>query len=276
MTRRTVDDVTGTLCDVTGGAPASTTGAVCGFVLSHATAAHDMEIVQAHLTHRGEMKTIDARDNVPPVRRAILVVALFAVFAFPRAAHAQSGGLDAVFGLSFSIARQTASDARIVDEGWVDAQINEANRLFSPLGTRFRWTIEKPLAETHASMHTRADRDALTPLTEANGVVDVFLVRELEDVDDPGTYRRGVCWTGKGGKRFLIVSQVAGISVLAHELGHFFGNQHTQVTDNLMSYSRTGAPPFLDDGQKATITAFSTRFLATGRLVDVGPPIRFF
>jgi hypothetical protein len=207
------------------------------------------------------------------VRWAIVVVALLAI---PRAAHAQSSGLDAVFGLSFSIASAAGSDARIVDDTWVDAQINEANRLFSPLGTRFRWTIEKPLAEAHASMHTRADRDALTPLTETNGVVDIFLVRELEDVDDPGTYRRGVCWTGKGGKRFLIVSQVAGISVLAHELGHFFGNPHSQTTDNLMSYSRTGAPPFLDDRQKATITSFATRFLASGRLVDVGPPVRFF
>jgi hypothetical protein len=182
-----------------------------------------------------------------------------------------------VFGLSFTIAKQESSGVRVVDDAWVEAQIAEANRLFEPLGTRFRWVHEKPLPDANASMHSRGDRDALTSLTEKNGFVDVFLVRELEDVDEPGTYRRGVCWTGRGGKRFIIVSQIAGGSVLAHELGHFFGNPHVQVTDNLMSYSRTpGTPPFLEDEQKVRIQNFSARFLASGRLIDVGPPRWFF
>lgn len=184
-------------------------------------------------------------------------------------------GEDNIFGLSFAIARKPDVDERVVDDPWVDAQIAEANRLFTPYGARFRWTIEKPLADKHAAMHTRADRDALTPLTEEK-VIDVFLVRELEDVDEPGRMRRGVCWTGRGGKRFLIVSAISGPSVLAHELGHFFGNPHSAVTDNVMSYSRTGAQVFFDEAQGATIGAFAARFVATGRLSDVGPPVRFF
>lgn len=190
-------------------------------------------------------------------------------------AHARAD--EAIFGLSFTIAKREGTNERVVDDPWVEAQIKEANRLFQPLGTRFRWVYEKALPDANASVHTRADRDALTPLTEKTGYVDVFLVRELEDVDDPGTYRRGVCWTGRGGKRFIIVSEIAGVGVLAHELGHFFGNPHVSVTDNLMSYSRTpGTSPFLDDEQGARIKSFTTRFLASGRLVDVGPPIRFF
>jgi len=38
-----------------------------------------------------------------------------------------------------------------------------------------------------------------------------------------------------------------------------------------MSYSRTGGPVFLDDTQSERIHLFAGRFLASGRLPDVGP-----
>jgi hypothetical protein len=179
--------------------------------------------------------------------------------------------------LSFAISRDPSMPAqpKIVDDAWVQTQIDDANRFFAPLGTRFRWTIEKDLAEPHGELHTRADRDALTPLTEKNGVVDVFIVRDLEDVDEPGRFRMGVCWTGRAGKRFIVVARSARPTVLAHELGHFFGNQqHSTVVNNLMSYSREPGAVFLDEKQSATIKNFSARFLETGRLIDVGPPRR--
>jgi hypothetical protein len=181
---------------------------------------------------------------------------------------------DSIFGLSFAVAREAGE--RVVDDAWVQAQIDDANHFFSPLGVRFRWTIEKELAEPHAEVHTRADRDALTPLTEKNAV-DVFLVRALEDVDEPGRPRMGVCWTGRGGKRFIVLARYARPAVLAHELGHFFGNhQHSEIVNNLMSYARDGGTVFLDERQGTTIKSFAARFLETGRLVDVGPPWRVF
>ena len=82
-------------------------------------------------------------------------------------------------------------------------------RLYGPLGIRFRWTLRREMPATFATMHTRADRDSLAPLVEKN-VIDVFVVAALEDVDEPGRYRKGVAWTSKpSGKRFLILSAAA-------------------------------------------------------------------
>lgn len=186
--------------------------------------------------------------------------------------------IDAVFGLAIAIAREDGgAGARVVDDAWLGAQIEEANRLFSPVGVRFRWTVETELPEPHGEMHSRDDRDVLTSRTEPR-LVNVFIVRALEDVDEPGRMRMGVCWTSRIDKeRYIVVSRTARPSVLAHELGHLFGNPHSPVTNNVMSYSRDGTtPPFFDDAQEKRIGAFAGRFLGAGRFVDVGPPWRVF
>jgi len=184
--------------------------------------------------------------------------------------------IDVIFGLAISIALDTTTGARIADDPWVNEQIDTANALYAPTGVRFRWTIETTLPEPHGELHSRSDRDALSKRLESR-VINVFLVRELEDVDEPGRNRMGVTWTSRTDqKRYIVVARSARPSVLAHELGHFFGNQHSKVTNNLMSYSRDGDTIFLDDAQKKTITSFGETFLASGRLIDVGPPRRFF
>jgi hypothetical protein len=196
------------------------------------------------------------------VRRLLAVAALLAL---PRVAFAD----ESTFGLSFAIARDGKD--RVVDDPWVRNQIDDANRLFVPLGVRFRWKYEKDLPEPHGELHSRKDRDALAALGE-RGVIDVFVVRELEDVDTPGINRMGVCWQGPG-RRFVIVARSAVATVLAHELGHFFGNhQHSTVKNNLMSYGRDGSKVFLDEQQSATIKSLAATYLANGTLVDIGPP----
>jgi hypothetical protein len=187
---------------------------------------------------------------------------VLALLLAPRVAAA-----DTTFGLSIAVAQKDGAPVR--DEAWVASQITEANALFSRAGVSFRWTLVKELAAAHTEMHTRDDRDALSALTEPRGVVDIFLVAALEDVDEPGRMRKGVCWTHRpDGKRYIVLSAEAPKQVLAHELGHFFGNPHTTVPDNLMSYSRTGGDVSFDDSQIDKIRSFSRRFLDSGRLTE--------
>jgi hypothetical protein len=212
---------------------------------------------------------------------AVVLVALLFAVTDARVARAAPGPVpvpvpeggapaEVTFPISIAVALEDGKPAR--DDAWIATQIADANDLYGPLGVRFRWTLRREIPAAHAQMHSRTDRDALAALVEKS-VIDVFVVAALEDVDEPGRYRKGVAWTSKpDGKRFLIVSAVAPRTVLAHELGHFFGNGHSDVADNLMSYTRTGGRVFLDDAQIAMIHLFSRRFLASGRLVDVGPP----
>ncbi|WP_394828536.1 hypothetical protein [Pendulispora albinea] len=193
---------------------------------------------------------------------AAFALASLASFAWARPARAA----DVTFGLAIAVASRDGKPVR--DDSWIRAQIEEANRLFAPAQVGFRWTIETRLAAEHTEMHTRKDRDALANAIVDRTTIPIFIVESLEDVDEPGRPRRGVCWK----KRYLIVAAYAPPTVLAHELGHFFGNAHSPVTDNLMSYSRSGGDVFLDELQIAAIRASSKRFLASGFLKDMGPP----
>ncbi|CAN98551.1 hypothetical protein predicted by Glimmer/Critica [Sorangium cellulosum So ce56] len=82
-----------------------------------------------------------------------------------------------------------------------------------------------------------------------------MVVASLRDVDDPRRFRMGVHWRRRATpeRRFVILAANARPTVLAHELGHFFGLGHSGVDDNVMSYARTGAPVSFDAAQIAKI-----------------------
>ena len=121
----------------------------------------------------------------------------------------------------------------------------------------------------HAAMEDRSDRHALGDLLAADSI-NVFVVVSLRDVDDPSVMRQGVHWRPHGRRHlhYIILSSVAGETTLAHELGHFFGNPHSDTPDNVMSYSRDGAvPPFFDDAQLRRIRRFARRLLREREIV---------
>ena len=170
----------------------------------------------------------------------------------------------AAFTLSFAIAKDEAGRP-VADPEWLAGEIDAANALFAPAGVAFARSFAEPLASPLRHVETRADRDALAPDVKPR-VVNVFVVDSLRDVDDPAEMRRGVHWHVAGGVHYVILVATASLTVLAHELGHFFGNPHSHVVDNIMSYERSGGWVFFDAAQQRTIAARARSYLATGEL----------
>ncbi len=178
-----------------------------------------------------------------------------------------------VFGLRVHVARAAASGAAGVTDEWLVAQVATANELFTPHGVAFVVSERRPLAEAHAQLESRADRHALGALLEPSRI-DVFVVRSLRDVDDPTQMRRGVHWrpAGRPGAHLVVVSAIAGPNVLAHELGHYFGNPHSPTPGNIMSYERADVPLFFDAAQARRIRRSARRFARAAAPVALDAP----
>ncbi len=158
--------------------------------------------------------------------------------------------------------------APVVPRSFVDDQLARANEIFEPYAISFALRGELRAADKKlAVLETRADRDAVCEAM-VKGVANLFFVTSLRDVDDPSRHRMGVTWRKLTNlkKKVVIVAASALPTTLAHELGHYLGNDHTSVKNNLMSYDRDGAKVFLDatQGAKARKTAmglFATKEL---------------
>jgi len=173
------------------------------------------------------------------------------------------------FSLRVSIAVDDAGKPLARPE-WLAAELEAAQVLFVPFGVRFTKTDGPALDARLAHVETRADRDALA-MRVAPHVVDVFVVDSLRDVDDTSQMRRGVHWHAPSGVHYLILVASAPTTVLAHELGHYFGNPHSHVIDNVMSYERSGAPVFFDADQGKRIAAKARDYVRSGELLPVTP-----
>jgi hypothetical protein len=142
----------------------------------------------------------------------------------------------------------------VVEEGgqdvqtpeWMAAQVHEANRLFAPIGVGFRIGSAQAVDAAFADVKTRIDRDLLGRDEHTLGVVHVFVVRRLADVDIEGEVIRGVHWRDRAqtSRRWIILSSIASSMVLAHELGHFFGLPHTSHRQSIMNKSPHMDPPW--------------------------------
>lgn len=148
------------------------------------------------------------------------------------------------FELAVHVVEEDGQDVQTPQ--WMAEQVQEANRLFAPIGVGFRVGSAKVVDAAFADVKTRLERDRLGRDEHTLGVVHVFVVRRLADVDVEGEVIRGVHWRDRAetSRRWIILSSIASPMVLAHELGHFFGLPHTKHRESIMNKSPHLDPPW--------------------------------
>jgi hypothetical protein len=137
-----------------------------------------------------------------------------------------------------------ADTGPIAAADWLATQLASANRHFAPLDVGFQVIGVDALPASAAHIATPGDRDGLVADRRGSGVIDAFIVVQLDDVDHAGQVIRGVTWhTRSDERKYIVMSTAAPERVLAHELGHFFGLPHSTYAVSIMNKRERAAPP---------------------------------
>ncbi|MFO0749221.1 MAG: hypothetical protein U1F43_26695 [Myxococcota bacterium] len=147
-----------------------------------------------------------------------------------------------------------AGEAPLADDAaFVKTQLERANGLFAQIDTGFEVASADRLdaSDSDGSIETREERDALGHRRWTRGVVDVYIVNRLYDVDkgrdEMGelTEIRGVHWRDRAARehRWVILWRGSPAHVMAHELGHFFSLPHGTDPASIMNKSPRSDPP---------------------------------
>jgi hypothetical protein len=138
------------------------------------------------------------------------------------------------------------ADKPVVTPEWFAAQLASANTHFAAADIAFELAGVDALPASALDVVTRRDRNALAAGRDSlgGGVIHVYLVGTLDDVDVPGEARNGVAWRRPGDNRkYVILASRARAVTLAHELGHVFGLPHSTHPISIMNKTPRDEPP---------------------------------
>lgn len=151
--------------------------------------------------------------------------AIFVLLVLARAAAADCDQPQC-FAIRLHVVPNTRSE-------FLDDELAGANRRFALIDVGWHVDSIDEVPASFAHVETRAQRDAIAAGRLGAAGVDVFVVDQLDDIDEPGRIY-GVTWHRHDGKKYAIVSAEALERTLAHELGHVFGLQHSSY-DSIMN-----------------------------------------
>ncbi len=201
-------------------------------------------------------------------RRSLLALAATSTFA---SWEAEAKTQDEVPPLALALIVAQRGDEPVVESSWLARQVSEAQRLMSAHGVSVGVVKQRTLGEAYARLENASERDALSSHLD-KGVINAFFVERLRDVDRPDRFIRGVRWRDRRdlSKDYVIVASIAGPFTLCHELGHFLGNGHSQVVNNVMSYKHEDpAKVAFDARQGAKLRLVARQLLARKKVLSV-------
>jgi hypothetical protein len=210
--------------------------------------------------------------SLPTCTRRSALAALAAALLTPVYRARASEPKPIRLGLAVHVAREGGKPA--VSEAFLKRQLDTASRIFAPYGVAFDQRERLEHDDVTVRVETRSQRDAFGAKVQP-GLINLFTVASLMDVDEPGRVRRGVHWHSRthAPAHYVILSGISFDAVLAHELGHFLGNrEHSETPGNLMSYQHTDVLPFLDEAQQRRMRARIARYVRSGELKQLAQP----
>jgi hypothetical protein len=190
--------------------------------------------------------TPDAGPDARTYARAARVEDRVGPKGFMSASRACPADRERCVGISLHVV--TEDGTTVQPPKWFARQVAVANRHFAAINVGFRVAEVHTLPATDHTISTRQHRDEIGARRFSKGVIHVFLIGRLDDVDAVDAEIRGVHWRLRRNveKRWILLSAISSDMVLAHELGHFFGLPHSRYPISIMNKRPRERPPRKD------------------------------